>query len=160
MIPEILGLDHIYIAVSDLPQSVVFYDQVMRVLGFRKGNTPVGGQPHVHYFNRVMQFTLRPAKPDAAAHDPFVPGLHHLCFQVADREMIDSIAQGLQQLGIKIITPRLYPEYGTDYYALYFKDPDGIELEIVNRTHLRRLIVDHWDDLRDFEDPLRKAGLV
>jgi glyoxylase I family protein len=33
--PEIIGIDHIYIAVSDLQQSETFYDRVMPVLGFR-----------------------------------------------------------------------------------------------------------------------------
>ena len=62
---EVLGIDHIYIAVSDLAQSTAFYDGVMKLLGFRKGTDPIGGQPHVHYFNRALQYTLRPAKSDA-----------------------------------------------------------------------------------------------
>jgi catechol 2,3-dioxygenase-like lactoylglutathione lyase family enzyme len=54
---EVLGLDHIYIAVSDLARSTTFYDDVMQLLGFRKGTDPVGGQPHFHYFNRAFQGT-------------------------------------------------------------------------------------------------------
>jgi len=33
---EIIGIDHIYVAVSDLGRSEKFYDAVMTVLGFRK----------------------------------------------------------------------------------------------------------------------------
>ncbi|MCE5294951.1 MAG: VOC family protein [Chlamydiales bacterium] len=157
---EVLGIDHIYITVSDLERSTVFYDGVMKLLGFHKGTDSIGGQPHTHYFNRAFQYTLRPAKPDAAAHDPLVPGLHHLCFQVADTEAVDEATKGLRKLGIATSEPRIYPEYGVDYYAIYFKDPDGIKLEIVNRTRIRNLIRDNWAKLQHFEDPLNKAGLL
>ncbi|MBC7809436.1 MAG: VOC family protein [Akkermansiaceae bacterium] len=160
MFIEVIGVDHAYIAVSDLARSTIFYDAVMRLLGFRKGTKPVGGQPHVHYFNRVFQYTLRPAKLDAPPHDPLVPGLHHLCFQVADRADVDVAADGLRQIGIVVSEPRLYPQYESDYYAIYFNDPDGIELEIVNRVHRREVIVEHWEKLTEFENPLSKAGLV
>ena len=103
---------------------------------------------------------MRPAKADAPAHDPLVPGLHHLCFQVADMSIVDEIAQGLQKLDIEVTEPRLYPEYGADYYAVYFKDPDGIELEIVSRTRIRDIIRDNWEKLEFFENPLSKAGLI
>ncbi len=157
---EVLGLDHIYIAVSDLAQSSAFYDGVMKLLGFHKGTNPVGGQPHTHYFNRVLQYTLRPARPEAPRHDPLTPGLHHVCFQVADRRAVAQAARGLQALGIQVTEPRIYADYGPDYYAIYFHDPDGIELEIVSRTRTRNLISDHWNELEAFEDPLSKAGLV
>jgi hypothetical protein len=73
---------------------------------------------------------------------------------------VDEATQGLRKLGILISEPRLYPEYGADYYAVYFKDPDGIELEIVCRTHLRNIIRDNWQKLDHFENPLSKAGLI
>ena len=157
---EILGIDHIYIAVSDLLQSTTFYDKVMRLLGFHKGTDSIGGQPHVHYFNYAIQYTIRPAKTGAAMHDPFVPGLHHLCFQVANRDVVDKIAGGLQKLSIEVSEPRIYPDYGVDYYAIYFKDPDNIELEVVNRTKIRNIIQNNWEKLEHFENPLSKAGLI
>jgi glyoxylase I family protein len=160
MAVEILGIDHIYITVSDLERSLIFYDKLMQLLGFKKGTNSIGGQPHVHYFNRVIQYTIRPAKPDARRHDPFVPGLHHICFQVADKNIVDEIAQGLEALGIEFCAPRIYSEYGADYYAIFFKDLDGIELEIVNRRHVRNIISDNWEQLEHFENPLSKAGLV
>src|SRR5262245_66401551 len=38
---EVSGVDHIYVAVSDLVRSVAFYDPVMRLLGFRKGTKTI-----------------------------------------------------------------------------------------------------------------------
>lgn len=157
---EVLGVDHIYVTVSDLERSTAYYDKVMKALGFRKGTGHVGGQPHVHYFNRALQYTLRPARAGAPAHDAYVPGLHHLCFQVRDASAVDEAVASLKRLGIAIGEPQLRPAYGADYYAAYFKDPDGIELEIVNRTRLRSIINDNWAKLAEFENPLSKAGLV
>jgi hypothetical protein len=38
----------------------------------------------------------------------------------------------LRNIGATIVTePKLYPEYTPDYYALFFKDPEGIKFEIV-----------------------------
>ncbi|MDD2715611.1 MAG: VOC family protein [Candidatus Wallbacteria bacterium] len=157
---EVLSIDHIYITVSNLSRSTVFYDAVMKLLGFHKGTGSIDGQPHVHYFNRALQYTLRPARSDAALHDQLVPGLHHLCFQVTDMNAVDLAAQGLSKLGIEVSEPGLYLEFGADYYAVYFQDPDGILLEIVNRTLIRDIIRDNWEKLEHFENPLSKAGLV
>jgi hypothetical protein len=39
---EVIGIDHIYIAASDLSRSEIFYDRVLLdTLGFRKKATPI-----------------------------------------------------------------------------------------------------------------------
>jgi catechol 2,3-dioxygenase-like lactoylglutathione lyase family enzyme len=154
-----LEIDHIYVAVSDLARSEAFYDRVMRFLGFKKGTFPIAGERHLHYFNRAMQYTIRQAK-SGGPHDPYRPGLHHLCFRVASREQVDEAAAGLQALGVAATAPAPYPEYAADYYATFFEDPDGIRLEIVALRKGRILVRDHWDKLTEFEDPVRKAGLA
>ena len=79
---EVIGIDHVYLAVRDLARSTRFYDGVMSVLGYEKLEAPLGGDPHVHYYNRQFGFSLRPARAGTAAHDPYAPGLHHFCFRV------------------------------------------------------------------------------
>lgn len=144
---EVIGIDHVYVTVSDLEAAQRFYDPVMTVLGFRKRARPLaGGDLHVHYFNRVIQFTLRPAR-STAHHDPYAPGLHHFCFRVADRAAVDSVARELQQRGIEATEPRPYPEYHDDYYATFFSDPDGIRLEVVNPMAVRSATVEHWESI-------------
>src|SRR6185295_15876536 len=150
---DVTAVDHLYVTVRDLARSRAFYDPVMRLLGFRKGTVPIGGDPHVHYFNRVTQYSIRPARTDAG-HDPYRPGLHHMCFRVASRDDVDAAARGLAALGVDVTEPRLYPEYAPDYYAVFFTDPDGIRLEIVAQRRVRSLIVEHWERLTEFEDPL------
>ncbi len=156
---QVSAVDHIYVAVRDLARSEAFYDGVMRLLGFKKGTSPIAGDRHVHYFNPATQYTIRPAK-SAAAHDPYRPGLHHLCFRVETPAEVDDAAAALAALGIDATPPALYPEYADDYYATFFTDPDGIRLEVVALRHRRTLIRERWAELTEFEDPLRKAGLI
>jgi glyoxylase I family protein len=153
---EVLGLDHLYLAVRDLARSVAFYDPVMRALGFRKGDRAIGGEPHVHYFNRVLQISLRPAGPGTPDHDSYAPGLHHLCLQVQDRAAVELAAETLQRLGVETTQPAEYPEYSPDYYAIFFEDPDGLRLEIVNRRATRRTVVERWHELDTFLNPLQR----
>ena len=134
---EIIGIDHIYIAVRDLGRSEAFYDPVLSALGFRKSTGPLGDEPHVFYTNRHFSYTLRPAHggPD---HDRFAPGLHHLCLRVENPQAVDDAYRELQRLGIDATKPKLYPEYAPDYYATFFSDPDEVRLEITNYREQRR----------------------
>ena len=157
---DVTGIDHLYVAVRDLDRSIAFYDPVMRLLGFRRGNFPIAGERHVHYFNRETQYTIRPARTAGTAHDPYSPGLHHLCFRVASPADVEAIASELGRLGIEASAPRLYPEYADDYYATFFADPDGLRLEVAALRRLRTLVRDHWAKLTEWEDPLTKAGLL
>ncbi len=156
---EVTGVDHVYIAVTDLNRAEAFYDPIMKLLNFRKGTKPIGGERHLHYFNPVTQLTIRPSKPPVRKHDPYSPGLHHICFRVPSQADVDTIAQGLQELGVQATDPKFYQEYAPDYYATFFSDPDGIRLEVVAHRRLRSLIRDHWNELTEFEDPISKAGL-
>lgn len=157
---DVTAIDHVYLAVSDLDRSIAFYDPVMRLLGFRKGTMPIAGERHAHYFNRVTQITIRPARRAGGAHDPYAPGLHHLCLRLETREEIDTAAHELRALGVEATPPRLHPEYAPDYYATFFEDPDGIRFELVALRAGRVLVRERWAELVEFEDPVRKAGLV
>jgi ribosomal protein S18 acetylase RimI-like enzyme len=152
-VAEVVGLDHVYLTVSDLARAERFYDAVLQLLGFRKGDKAIAGAPHAHYVNRVMQVTLRPAER-VVAHDPCAPGLHHLCLQVASHTDVDAVAAGLGMRGVEATAPRRYPEYNPDYYATFFSDPDGLRLEVVARTPYRDALVRYWDAFAVFLNPL------
>jgi len=154
----VIALDHLYVAVQDLSASEAFYDPVMRLLDFRKGTGPIGGEPHLHYYNQVLQYTIRPAH-SKMRHDPYAAGLHHVCFRVRSCADVDTTARELRELGVSATAPETYPEYAPDYYATFFADPDGIRLEVVAEVERRRLIREHWSRLTEFENPLAKAGL-
>lgn len=142
-----------------MKESERFYDKVMRLLNFRKVTKPIAGEKHLHYFNAVTQYSIRPAHTSGRIHDPYSPGLHHLCFRVGSTREVDAVASGLRKLGSEATEPKYYPEYAEDYYATFFNDPDGIRLEVVAIRKLRSLIRDHWQELTEFEDPFSKARL-
>ncbi len=142
---EVIGIDHIYVAVRDLQRSQRFYDRVMEILGYRKAASEIAGDPHVHYFNRQFGFSLRPARPGTADHDPYAPGLHHLCFRVVDERAVDRAATALRAAGVDTTAPRYYPEYAPDYYATFFVDPDGLRLEVTNFRENRRRRMYDWN---------------
>ena len=141
--PDIIGIDHIYITVADLSVSEAFYDAVMAVLGFRKNEFAIGGERHVQYFNRHMGYVLRPARR-AVAHDSYVPGLHHLCWRVDTAADVAEAELQLRQAGIEVSAAQRYPDYAPDYVACFLNDPDGIRLEITNYRQERRERHDRW----------------
>jgi len=143
-VTEVIGIDHIYIAVSDLAQSTAFYDRVFQdVLGFRKNQFVLGGEPHVQYYNRHFGYVLRPARRPTG-HDSYAPGLHHLCLRVDSIADVQACAVQLDKLGIAASGATHYPEYAPDYWATFFTDPDGIRLEITNFRQERRERHDRW----------------
>lgn len=142
--PEVTGIDHIYLSVSDLDRSEVFYDKVLlKTLGFRKNKFTLDGEPHVQYFNRHFGYVLRPSHTPAT-HNSYAPGLHHFCLRVNSVEDVVAISAQLRGAGIDATEAKNYPEYAPDYWATYFSDPDGIRLEVTNYRQERRERHDNW----------------
>ena len=56
----------------------------------------------------------------------------------------------LKASGIMISEPQRYPEYHPGYYAIFFKGPDGIRLEIVARTSMRQALEARRKELEEF----------
>ncbi len=142
--PEIIGIDHIYISVSDLAKSEIFYDKVLTdALGFRKNKFIIAGDAHLQYFNRHFGFVLRPVCVNTK-HDPYSPGLHHFCLRVDSAKDVHTVAEQLRSVGIAASEAKHFPDYASDYTATYFEDPDGIRLEVTNYRQERRDRHDHW----------------
>lgn len=142
--PEVIGIDHIFITVSDLARADAFYDTVLRdCLGFRKNSFTLGGDPHVQYFNRHFGYVLRPAR-SAALHDAYTPGLHHFCLRVESVADVQETARLLRAAGIAASEATHCPEYAPDYWATFFTDPDGLRLEVTNYRLERRERHDAW----------------
>jgi glyoxylase I family protein len=144
--PDVTGIDHIYVAVSDLDRSDVFYGKLLGILGFRRNSFELNGAPHVQYYNRHFGYVLRPAGVMGSAVAGTV-GLHHFCLRVDSVEDVYVAARQLQAVGIAASEPKHHPEYAPDYVATFIDDPDGLRLEITNYRAERRYRHDHWDDL-------------
>ena len=141
---EVTGIDHIYITATDLQRAESFYDRVLlEALGFRKNKFTLGGDPHIQYFNRHFGFVIRPSR-SPRAHDPYSAGLHHFCLRVDSVADVVTVANQLRASGIEATDAKLYAEYAPDYWATFFKDPDGVRLEVTNYRQERRDRHDNW----------------
>ena len=143
---EVIGIDHLYITVTDLARSERFYDRVMMdALTFRKNSFSIDGDPHIQYFNRHFGYVLRPARQQQGAVDAYSAGLHHFCLRVDSAADVEVVARRLRELGIEASDARLYPQYASDYCATFFTDPDGLRLEVTNYRQERRDRHDRWE---------------
>jgi len=133
-------IDHIGITVKDINEAEAFYDRLMPVLGFdinkkAKGRVEAHEFEVVEYFHPVLIFAIN--SPRSAFKTDIIhrrkPGaLHHLAFKAASREEVDQLYPQIKAIGANIVEPpRFYPQHGESYYALFFKDTEGIKYEIV-----------------------------
>lgn len=135
-------IDHIQITVREMGVAVPFYDRLMPLLGFdpERRTSAVIAQHEFHvveYTHPLLAFAI--TSPRKAFENEVVnrrkPGaLHHLAFKAESRAEVDRLHIQLQAIGATIVSPpREYPEYTPPgYYALFFKDPEGIKYEIVS----------------------------
>ena len=129
--PEVLGVDHLDITVTDLSRSVPFYEKILGALGFRKMIHPHYTGFHNAYL--IIGVKEAAAEEKAAGHNRFRAGLHHLALRVRHRHDVDRFHDFLTAEGVTVLDPPAsYPEYGPHYYAVFFADPDGIKLELVH----------------------------
>lgn len=138
-------IDHIQITVRDLDAVTPFYDRMMALLGFdvdRKISATIEKHEFqvVEYLHPHFSFAITsPRKPfaDDVIHRRKPGALHHLAFRADSREEVDRLHLGLKEIGAQIVGgPKLWPEHGPDYYAVFFKDPEGIKYEVVNHPRL------------------------
>jgi catechol 2,3-dioxygenase-like lactoylglutathione lyase family enzyme len=134
-------VDHIEITVKDMGVAVPFYDKLMPLLGFDiKSKNSAVIEDHeldvVEYLHPRLGFAInspRSAFTGESIHRRRPGALHHLAFRATSRAEVDELHSQLKEIGATIVSPpREYPEYTPPgYYALFFKDPEGLKYEIV-----------------------------
>lgn len=125
-------IHHIDLNASDLAASKRVYGLLLDALGY----TCVRDDGECEWDIRALQgfasIGLKQARLPGYAHDRYAPGIHHLAWSVDSRAEVDRIYALLRD-DVRILdAPALYPEYSADYYAVFFEDPDGIKLEVLN----------------------------
>ncbi len=59
----------------------------------------------------------------------------HLALAAPSREAVDEVFAAAQEAGAEILhPPRIWPEYHQGYYGVFFRDPDGNNVEAVHHT--------------------------
>ena len=136
-------IDHINIVVSDLEQSVAFFEQ----LGFQKEDqAKLSGQwiaAIVGYDNveaeyaklhlpgtptrlELIKYYTPPSEADPQMHEANQLGFRHMAFEVDD---IDAVTKRLKDNGTKLVGEiATYPKTGKR--LVYFYGPDNILLEL------------------------------
>ncbi|MBI5300797.1 MAG: VOC family protein [Chloroflexi bacterium] len=129
----VLGLHHITLVSSNAQRTVDFYT---RVLGQRLVKRTVNFDDPASYHLYFGDELGRPGSAitffewrDAPRGYPGIGGTHHLALQVADNAGLLKWKRRLTDLGIAVEGP-LDRHY---FHSIYFRDPDGVILEIATR---------------------------
>ena len=60
------------------------------------------------------------------------PIIDHIQIRVNSRKEVDELYLRIKEIGANIVyAPQIFEEHGPNYYAMFFKDLDGIKYEIV-----------------------------
>jgi glyoxylase I family protein len=154
------AIDHLDLVVSDFDRSLAFYTELLRPLGYvRHGEIEGERGEKAVYITRHGGYgavSIRQKQSDAheVPYDRYAIGIHHICFSAVNRETVDDRARWLRSGGHEIESGPEEYGYMPGYYAVFFYDPDGIKLEIMNRPReedLTRRVMDLEARLAELE---------
>ena len=122
---------HMSLGVTNLKRSLAFYDATMLVLGYERlfGSEEeefmaYGPQEAFFIINRPL---------DEQGPEPVATNGTHICFKAPSKEAVDAFYDiALENGGTSAGHPGLRPEYSSNYYAAYVKDPDGHKIEALH----------------------------
>ncbi|MCW2923823.1 MAG: glyoxalase/bleomycin resistance/extradiol dioxygenase family protein [Thermoleophilia bacterium] len=125
-------IDHVSFRVADLAASRALYEPALAALGWRctrEGDSPDGRYVGFEREDRDDFYLLEPI--DEPGRDRVSSGTH-LAFAAASRAEVDSfhaaaVANGATDIG----APGVRPQYSGTYYAAFFLDLGGNNVEAV-----------------------------
>ena len=119
---------HIDLRVTDLSAALPFYEALLPALGFTERYH--GERWKVWATPEPLPATAYFAITESQAH---VPNENRIAFKVESDGDVDRIAQVAGAAGATEVSgPKPMP-YGPGYYAVYFADPSGNQLEVYVR---------------------------
>jgi len=123
--------DHLALQCADVEAAAAFYTRVLAACDVRevmRFDTPGGptvalggpdGFPRL-WLGPLVDSGKRPV---------------HLALTAPSRDAVDQLFHAAQEAGTEILhAPRVWPEYHSGYYAVFFRDPDGNNVEAVHHT--------------------------
>ncbi len=124
-------LDHIILTVSSFERSVAFFEKALRPLGITDFMSYDGkdGHPDLKGFGTKGRyfFWLKEGTPDPAAV--------HVGFEAESQAMVNAFFEAAIAAGGRAKTvPSRQHQYHSNYYATWVLDPDGYDIEVVNKT--------------------------
>ena len=120
------GIKHIEFWVRDLGRTLEFYRAFLPIIGWEED-----GSNGFCCGTQKIYFKLAPPR---AICKKCCFGPRHICFHSMRRDGVDQVASRVQSISPNAIFrgPQeiIGEEYSPDYYAVYFRDPDGFILEV------------------------------
>jgi catechol 2,3-dioxygenase-like lactoylglutathione lyase family enzyme len=129
-------ISHIQLNISDARISLPFYKELLKFFEYRMVDE---SEEHIGMSNRTTDFWIIQTEDDFL-HNKFHrknTGINHVCFRLGSKEEVDEFCKEfLEKRRIATLygTPKAFPEYTPDYYAVFFEDPDGIKIEVAFYT--------------------------
>ncbi|MGD7022392.1 hypothetical protein FZC79_16145 [Rossellomorea vietnamensis] len=124
-------LHHIELYVSDLRETVDFWDWLLKELGYETFQKWDSGRSWIMNGTYIVFVQAEERFLDVAYHRCRV-GLNHLAFHALSRKHVDQLTEKLREKGVNILYSDRHPfAGGKGYYAVFFEDPDRIKVEIV-----------------------------
>ncbi len=123
-----LIISHVDLRVRDRVKAVEFYDAFLNLLGAVKHDGPTFTAWAIPPADAPADW--RPAEWFGLTQDPdMTPGPTRVAFDAPSRGTVDAIRVYLPAIGARNIE-MTEGEYGPQYYAVFFEDPDGNKLEV------------------------------
>lgn len=128
-----LKIDHVAFTVKDVNKSKSFYKLLfVDFLGYRVSDETENFLAIDFDGEFLFEIWQEHAQFKDSKFDRYQVGLHHFGIRVESKEMVDELYNKLLELGAEILdTPKAYPEYTSNYYAVFYKDPNGFKMEFM-----------------------------
>ncbi|MGG3738916.1 VOC family protein [Aeribacillus pallidus] len=124
-------LHHIEIYVSNLSETIKFWNWLLTELGYEQYQKWESGISWKYRNTYIVFVQVEERFLDIPYHRCRV-GLNHLAFHAKSKKQVDEITEKLQEKGINILYLDKHPYAGGEnHYAVYFEDPDRIKVELV-----------------------------
>jgi catechol 2,3-dioxygenase-like lactoylglutathione lyase family enzyme len=124
-------LHHIEIYVSNLSETIKFWNWLLTELGYEQYQKWESGISWKYRNTYIVFVQVEERFLDIPYHRCRV-GLNHLAFHAKSKKQVDEITEKLQEKGINILCLDKHPYAGGEnHYAVYFEDPDRIKVELV-----------------------------
>ena len=129
-----MSVHHVDLVVSSIERSLPFYRELLGPLVWHRLSEVEGERGETIWYleGPACSIGLRQAQTESDEYDRYAVGLHHLAFEAYSRAVVDERAEWLRTNGALLESDPQEYTYSPGYYAVFFYDPDGLKLEIVN----------------------------
>lgn len=126
------SIHHLALTSASFDRAKRFYGELLALLGYEVHINDIDIAAWVGPEPEILLYPAR-TEQTSQTHRTYDPGIHHVAFFAASREIVDAAHSIAVTYGVQVLDePKCFVQYRADYYATFFHDLDGIKLEFVN----------------------------